>query len=581
MKAPISWRAAAVLLAVWVSGAGAAQSKELARPGFDLEQRIACQTILEEIRWSHTIWPESNPAPKPDRAEILSDAAIRAKVETSLRRETALFDLYGVRIDAKALQDELNRMARNTKAPERLREIYAALGNDATSVGECVARPNLVDRRLREAYANDARWNAQSEERQNFDAWWLEQGTHSDKMNASTEPNTLSLPASGYVVQSETLAKNGAVAGVLTDFRYKHTAVWTGSEMIIWGGEVGHGVYTATGYRYDPASDTWATLTTTGAPAGRSLATAVWTGSKMIVWGGSSWDGCCGFPVPGNTGGVYDLATDSWTATSTTNVTGRYFHTAVWTGSEMIVFGGIRQENGVADGVIATGSRYNPISNAWTHTSSSGVARFDHVAAWTGGLMIVWGGMGEDESGRFVALLTGSIYNPVTNAWFAMTTTNAPEARRSHTAVWTDSEMIVWGGLDVDRFPQQWMNTGGRFNLSSLSWTATAIEGAPSQTAFPGSNPVSVWTGSEMIVWVGDNNDGQGGRYNPENNTWTPIATTIAATGDNRSATAVWSGSEMFVYGWAGGSRYNLAADSWVPMAPASIPIIIFVDDFE
>ena len=61
----------------------------------------------------------------------------------------------------------------------------------------------------------------------------------------------------------------------------------------------------------------------------------MWTGSEMIVWGG--YDGITHL----NTGGRYNPGTDSWTATSTTNApTGRFDHTAVWTGSEMIVWGG-------------------------------------------------------------------------------------------------------------------------------------------------------------------------------------------------------------------------------------------------
>ena len=52
----------------------------------------------------------------------------------------------------------------------------------------------------------------------------------------------------------------------------------------------------------------------------------------MIVWGG----------FPGlDSGGRYDPAADSWTATSTTNAPdGRFYHTAVWTGNEMIIWGG-------------------------------------------------------------------------------------------------------------------------------------------------------------------------------------------------------------------------------------------------
>ena len=80
--------------------------------------------------------------------------------------------------------------------------------------------------------------------------------------------------------------------------------------------------------------------------------TAMWTGSEMIVWGGAS-DPQCSF----NTGGRYNPGTDSWIATSTTNApmldNG---HTAVWTGSEMIVWGG---EVSLAT-YLNTGGRYDP-----------------------------------------------------------------------------------------------------------------------------------------------------------------------------------------------------------------------------
>ena len=82
--------------------------------------------------------------------------------------------------------------------------------------------------------------------------------------------------------------------------------------------------------------DTWTATSTSNAADGRNLHKAVWTGSEMIVWGG-----IIDPIIYTNTGGKYNPSTDSWTATSTTNApTGRYSHTAVWTGSEMIVWGG-------------------------------------------------------------------------------------------------------------------------------------------------------------------------------------------------------------------------------------------------
>src|SRR5207249_1889780 len=70
--------------------------------------------------------------------------------------------------------------------------------------------------------------------------------------------------------------------------------------------------------------NTWTSTSTINAPTARDFHTAVWTGSEMIVWGGL---GDFGFL---NTGGRYNPTTDTWTATSTTNApAGRYSHTAV------------------------------------------------------------------------------------------------------------------------------------------------------------------------------------------------------------------------------------------------------------
>ena len=72
--------------------------------------------------------------------------------------------------------------------------------------------------------------------------------------------------------------------------RYFHTALWTGSEMIVWGGDNYASVFNDGG-RYNPATGSWAAVTTAGAPAARFSHTAVWTGSEMIVFGGSGING--------------------------------------------------------------------------------------------------------------------------------------------------------------------------------------------------------------------------------------------------------------------------------------------------
>src|SRR4029078_2514587 len=105
---------------------------------------------------------------------------------------------------------------------------------------------------------------------------------------------------------------------------------------------------------------------TTGAPSARGSHNAIWTGSEMIIWGGRNDNS-----TPLNTGGRYTPSTNSWRATSLTNApTARFLDTAVWTGSEMLVWGGF-----AISGDVSTGGRYNPSTDSWianrlTHSAS-------------------------------------------------------------------------------------------------------------------------------------------------------------------------------------------------------------------
>src|SRR4029077_17609394 len=104
-------------------------------------------------------------------------------------------------------------------------------------------------------------------------------------------------------------------------------------------------------------TDTWTATSTTNAPTGRFQHTAVLAGGEMIVWGG--WDGVNVL----HTGRRDNPSSDSWTATSTTNApTARYVHTAVGSGSEMIVWGGY---NG---SYLNTGGRYCAVTPSPTPT---------------------------------------------------------------------------------------------------------------------------------------------------------------------------------------------------------------------
>jgi N-acetylneuraminic acid mutarotase len=316
--------------------------------------------------------------------------------------------------------------------------------------------------------------------------------------------------------------------------RYGHTAIWTGGAMIVWGGVAAPGmVQTSTGGVYDPNLDQWAATAALGAPSGRSDHTAVWTGARMIVWGGcNSGAGCQ------NDGASYDPnGSGTWTPLPAINrPEARGRHTAVWTGNQMIVWGG----SNTSGAKLNTGGRYDVVAgwSATTLTNAPG-GRQDHTAIWNGAIMIVWGGLG--TSGN--ALNDGGRYDPVADAWSATTLVNAPPNRFAHVAVWTGDRMVVWGSgsFDVAR------NDGGRFDPVANSWTPTSMGSQPDI----GWLPFAFWTGNEVLVW-GDRESQSafshsGGRYDPATDSWS-VVTTPSGLAHN-GVSAVWTGSRMIVWG--------------------------------
>jgi hypothetical protein len=125
------------------------------------EERVAAQRAIEQVYWSHRIWPEENPGPKPPLSAVMPDDAIRARVEDSLRKSSALQQVWKRPITAEQLQAELDRMAKGSRAPEVLRELFAALGDDPFVIAETLARQTLADRLIRNWYSNDDRFHGE------------------------------------------------------------------------------------------------------------------------------------------------------------------------------------------------------------------------------------------------------------------------------------------------------------------------------------------------------------------------------------------------------------------------------------
>ncbi len=366
--------------------------------------------------------------------------------------------------------------------------------------------------------------------------------THSGRAADGAVEETLATPA----------VPDGQRAGVWekrSNFlrgRIYHSAVWTYAEMIVWGGGSEHQFYNDGGI-YDPVKDQWRRVSETNAPSGRWGHAAVWTGREMIVWGGRS-----NFAASDskNDGALYNPETDTWRRMSAVDApTARSQMAAVWTGEELIVWGGM----GDGGECFATGASYNARTDTWTALPADNApeGRMEPAFVWTGREFVVWGGLlqgGTRSSG------TGGRYNPESRTWKSLPMEGAPVSSRGLQAVWTGTEMIVWGGahLDGETPVNIGLRTGGRYHPGTDSWQPTAVSGAPDGRMCY----AAAWTGEEMIVWGGgDQKSGSlktGGSYNPAGNDWIATATVGAPSGRG-IATAVWTGDGMLIFGGSTG----------------------------
>jgi hypothetical protein len=318
-------------------------------------------------------------------------------------------------------------------------------------------------------------------------------------------------------------------------------SVWTGSELIVWGGWTGSET-SDEGARFSPVPGTWTPLSSVGAPAARQYPLSVWTGTEMIVWGGVS--GGSSLPAT-NPGALYHPATDIWRPMTITNAppTTYGYGPAIWTGSRMLVWGFRNNTN--LHALEHLGYIYNPSANTWTTMATNGApsARQYFTAVWTGSEMIIWGG--GTNTAASSAFRNGGRYRLSDNTWRPMNTNVAPEGVRGASAVWTGTRMVVWGGATQTSPNVLRCATGAAYDPTTDTWTpiAQAPIGARSDHS-------AVYTGSQMLIWGGtkgtDAELNDGAIYSPASDQWLSIPVLGAPT-PRWDHIAAWTGNRMII----------------------------------
>ena len=275
--------------------------------------------------------------------------------------------------------------------------------------------------------------------------------------------------------------------------RRGHAAVWTGTKMVIWGGqgtrEGCEGLCPlGDGAAYDPIANAWTPLPPAPVQP-RHGHTAVFLQNRMLVWGGAG-DGGTAL----GDGASYDVTAGAWAALPVPPLAPRLGHRTVVTTDRMLIWGGSSE---AAEGgqYFADGAVYSPATNGWTPMAATPAwlpARDAAAGVWTGDQMLVWGGFGRSERCTPCFYDDGAAYDLKSNTW-APIAASPLSGRGGHRAVWTGREMLVLGGFD-----SAVQADGALYNPFDDAW----VRMAPGPLAAR-QHHAMVWTGHQLIVWGG------------------------------------------------------------------------------
>jgi N-acetylneuraminic acid mutarotase len=234
------------------------------------------------------------------------------------------------------------------------------------------------------------------------------------------------------------LPTGGGFGGVLA---------WTGRELIAWGGGC-CAEASNTGGAYNPVTNKWRKLARS--PLAPSQApVGAWTGRELvIVVSGLELDvSSKPYPPSYARAAAYNPRTNTWRRIAPTPEL-RFWSgaSAIWDGREVLFVGGAQATSKGLPGRLArVPLAYNPKTNRWRRLAPMETGRVDFAAVWTGKQLLVWGGQAGTRQFRIQRPPRGFAYNPATDRWSRLP--QAPlRGRVDPVAVWTGRAMIIWGG---------------------------------------------------------------------------------------------------------------------------------------
>jgi hypothetical protein len=258
----------------------------------------------------------------------------------------------------------------------------------------------------------------------------------------------------------------------------------------------------------------------------------------------------------------------------------------VWTGSELIIWGGLdgAQFSGAHPNALADGASYNPTTDSWQSLPNGPLSgRGATVSAWTGAEVVLLGG--GSASGEYYT--DAAAFNPKAGTWRSIPVPTPPGGHPLtwRAAVFADSQLLAWSEWATSHQigPAKEMGGADLFSYSPAESTWRLVP--TSSEALPDVEEVLV-ANDQVIVRGVTINCGYCSRpfvaeatavYNPVKRSWTRLPPDPLGVDHLESA---WTGTALFSFNPSttvdttppgGASAYEPTTHQWIrlPAAPA------------
>ena len=290
------------------------------------------------------------------------------------------------------------------------------------------------------------------------------------------------------------------------DARTSAVSVWSGRQqsgrdLVYWSGESGSGTVTeADGFTWDPNTNAWSPMSDSPLEA-RAGSGAVFTGSEVVIWGGyGQW------PQRLADGAAYDPATDTWRMLPPAPLAPASPVATVWTGEEVLVWGSTERLASSTEGAA-----YNPATDEWRKLPDAPAPINEGTAVWTGQdpskpqEMVIFGAQLNGNNNSKLDHAIGIAYNPKTNHWRELP--NVDLSPNASAIAWTGDEIVAWDyGL-----------TAAAYSPATNEWRELPRVPLDAYECYP----TTEYIGGYVVAWY----CGQAALFDIDRDKWTRIDT--------------------------------------------------------